>query len=254
LSGELRDSAADRASGSAGGGDAPSGTAATFSAAGVRRGFVVAQPLAPGAFVYGMIFGVLASEKGLAWLEALLMSVFVYSGSAQLAALQGWSSSPSIAALVATVLLVNARYVLYGASVQPWLAAGATRGQALGTLFVLGDGNWALGMREYHAGYRDAGFLLGSGVAMALPWVLGTLTGHVLGHSVANPARFGLDFMLVAFAAAIACAVWRGRVDLWPGAAAAVVAFALHRWLPGGWGIVGAGLAAGLVGAWRHGR
>ena len=37
---------------------------------------------------------------------------------AQLAALQGWSNSPAIAPLVATVLLINARYVLYSASVQ----------------------------------------------------------------------------------------------------------------------------------------
>ncbi|WP_235964968.1 AzlC family ABC transporter permease [Caenimonas soli] len=226
---------------------------AAFSAAGVRHGFIVGQPLAPGAFVYGMVFGVLASERGLAWFEALLMSVFVYSGSAQLAVLQGWSNPPVIASLVATVLVINARYLLFGASIQPWLS-GATRPQALGTLFVLGDGNWALSMREYHAGYRDAGFILGSGLAMFTPWVVGTLTGHLLGRSVPNPAIFGLDFMLVAFAAAIGIGVWRGRADLWPGIAAAAVALALHRWLPGGWYIVGAGLAAGCVGAARHGR
>jgi 4-azaleucine resistance transporter AzlC len=229
-----------------------SGAAATtFTAGGVRRGFLQAQPLAPGAFIYGMVFGVLASERGLAWFEALLMSVFVYSGSAQLAALQGWSSSPAIAPLVATVLLINARYVLYSASVQPWLA-GATRTQALGSLFFLGDGNWALAMREYHAGYRDAGFVLGSGVAMALPWVLGTLGGHIVGHSVPNPATFGLDFMLVGFAAAIGVGVWRGRSDIAPGLAAVAVALALNHWVPGGWTIVGAGLAAGFVGAMRH--
>lgn len=226
---------------------------AAFTAGGVRHGFIAGQPLAPGAFVYGMVFGVLASERGLAWFEALMMSVFVYSGSAQLAVLQGWSNPPLIAPLVATILVINARYVLFGASVQPWLA-GATRPQALGTLFLLGDGNWALSMREYHAGYRDAGFILGSGLAMFTPWVIGTVTGHVLGHSVPNPALFGLDFMLVAFAAAIGIGVWRGKSDLWPAVAAALAALALHRWVPGGWYIVGAGLAAGLVGAARHGR
>lgn len=226
--------------------------APVFTAAGFRRGFVAGQPLAPGTFVYGLVFGVLASERGLAWLEALLMSVLVYSGSAQLAALQGWSAAALIPPLVATVLLINARYILYSASVQPWLA-GATRPQALATLFFLGDGNWALSMREYHAGYRDAGFLFGSGVATALPWMLGTAAGHVLGHSVPSPATFGLDFMLVGFAAAIGCQVWRGRSDLWPAAAALLAGLALYRWLPG-WTIVGAGLAAGLVGAARDGR
>src|SRR5687767_7231491 len=94
--------------------EAAQGPAPTsFTFAGVRRGLLLGQPLAPGAFLYGVIFGVLASERGLAWFEAALMSLLVYSGSAQLAALQGWSSSPAIAPLVATVLLVNARYVLY---------------------------------------------------------------------------------------------------------------------------------------------
>lgn len=232
-----------------------SGTqATTFTASGLRRGFLLAQPLAPGTFIYGMVFGVLASERGLAWFEALLMSVFVYSGSAQLAALQGWSShAPVIAPLVATVLLINARYVLYSASIQPWLA-GTTRPQALASLFFLGDGNWALSMREYHAGYRDAGFVLGSGLATAMPWMLGTLGGHIVGHSVPNPATFGLDFMLVAFAAAIGVGVWRGRSDIAPGLVAVGAALAIHHWMPGGWTIVGAGLAAGVVGAMRHDR
>jgi 4-azaleucine resistance transporter AzlC len=229
----------------------PAEVAPSFTREGFRRGFIGGQPLAPGTFVYGMVFGVLASEKGLAWIEALLMSVLVYSGSAQLAALQGWSASPLITPLVFTVLLINARYVLYGASVQPWLA-GATRPQAFATLFFLGDGNWALSMREYHAGYRDGGYLFGSGVATALPWFVGTAAGHLVGRGVPHPTSLGLDFMLVAFAAAIGVSVFRGRSDLWPAAAAVVVAILLSLWLPG-WTIVGAGLAAGLVAGARDG-
>lgn len=208
-------------------------TAGAFTTAGVRRGFLLAQPLAPGTMLYGVVFGVLASERGLAWLQALLMSVFVYSGSAQLAVLQSWSQSALVAPLVATVLVINARYVLYGASIQPWLVQ-ATRRQAFGSLFFLGDGSWALAMREYQAGYRDAGFILGSGLATFAPWIGGTLLGFFLGNILPQPATFGLDFMLVAFAAAIGISVWPGRA----GAAPAVAA----------------GLVAGAVGAWQHGR
>lgn len=231
--------------------DAAPVAASTFTAAGFRRGFVQGQPLAPGTFLYGVVFGVLASEKGLALVEAMLMSVLVYSGSAQLAALQGWSAAPLVTPLVITVLMINARYVLYGAAVQPWLG-GAKPSQALPTLFFLGDGNWALSMREYHAGYRDAAFLFGSGVATALPWMVGTLAGHLVGRGVPHPASLGLDFMLVAFAAAIGVSVFRGRSDLWPAAAAVAAAALFAQWLPG-WTIVGAGLAAGLVGAARSG-
>lgn len=224
-----------------------------FTAAGVRRGFFMAQPLAPGVLIYGLVFGVLASQKGLDWLEAVVMSTLLYSGSAQMAALQGWTRTALILPLVITILVMNARYVLYSASLQPWLS-GVSRPQAYTTLFFLGDGNWALAMKEYDGGYRDAGFVLGSGIAMFAPWVLGTLGGHVLAGSVPDPRAYGLDFMLVAFAAAIGFSVWRGKPDVSPAVAAAITAFVMYRYVPGGWYIVGAGLAGGIAGALRHGR
>ena len=228
-------------------------TLVSFTAQGVRRGFLAAQVLAPGVTLYAMVFGVLASERGLSLLQALLMSAVVYSGSAQLAALQGWTTPAVIAPVIVTIFVMNARYILYGAALQPWLA-GLPRHQSWGALFFLGDGSWAMAMREYEAGYRDAGYVLGSGVAMFLPWLLGTLAGHLLAGNVPNPAAFGLDFMLVAFAAAIGMVLWRGKSDLWPLVAAGLAALVLHWLLPGAWYIVGAGLAGGLMGAWRHGR
>ena len=82
----------------------------------------MAQPLAPGVALYGLVFGVLAGERSLSWLYAMLMSTFVYSGSAQLAALQNLSQSALVLPIVATILVMNARYVLYSAAIQPWLA------------------------------------------------------------------------------------------------------------------------------------
>jgi len=227
----------------------------SFTRDGVWRGFLMAQPLAPGVLLYGMVFGVLASERGLSALQALLMSVFVYSGSAQLAALQVWSTSSAAALvpLLATVLMMNARYVLYGAAIQPWLSQVRAR-ESAASLYLLGDASWALAMRQYHEGYRDAGFILGSGMAGFLPWVLGTFAGHLLADTVPDPKAWGLDFMLVAFAAAIGISLWRGRSDLAPVAAAAAAGWLFHRFVPGAWYIVAAGLAAGLVGALRHGR
>ncbi|MDO9090091.1 MAG: AzlC family ABC transporter permease, partial [Burkholderiaceae bacterium] len=207
--------------------------------------------LGAGVFVYGLVFGVLASERGLSLLQAALMSLLVYSGTAQLAALQSWGSSPVVLPLVASVLVINARYLLYGAAIQPWLSK-VSRKQAYASLFVLGDSNWAMSMREYAMGARDAGFVFGSGLSNFSFWVLGTLLGNVLAGSVPNPQALGLDFMLVAFAAAISIEAWRSKADIWPALAAAAVAWALHRWVPGGWYIVGAGLAGAAVGAWRH--
>ena len=224
---------------------------APFTTAGIRRGFVAAQPLALGIIVYGMVFGVLAATAKLSVLEAVLMSAAVYSGSAQLAALQSWSGAGLILPLVLTVVMINARYVLYGAALRPWMG-GLGPAQSYPALFFLGDANWAMAMKEHAAGRDDAGFVLGSGIAMFLPWCLGTAAGHVGGGLVSNPAALGLDFMLVAFSAAFAVAMWRGRADLAAALVAAAVAIGLSFVLPAGWVIVGAGLASAAVGYWMH--
>ena len=177
-------------------------SAVPFTFAGVRHGFLRAQPMALGILFYGVVFGVLAASAGLTTLESLLMSATVYSGSAQLAALQAWSASPLVLPLAAAVLMMNARYILYGAALRPWLG-GLAPHKVYPTLYFLGDGNWALSMKEHAEGRTDAGFVLGSGFAMFMPWLLGTAIGHLGGSLVADPAAFGLDFMLAAFSTAL---------------------------------------------------
>lgn len=225
-----------------------------FTMSGVRRGLRRARPLAVGVFAYGVAFGLLAREAGLSALEALAMSGLVYSGSAQLAAVgalreQGLGVGP--AALAATILVLNARYLLYGAALHPWLGAVAP-GQAYGALFVLGDGNWLLSMKAHADGERDGGFVLGSGLAMFAAWLAGTLAGAGAGALLPDPASLGLDLLLVAFAAAMAADMVRSRTDLATVALAAAVALAVTELAGGGWAVVAAGLAAAALAALRE--
>jgi len=227
----------------------------TFTRRGVVAGLAQGQTLAPAILFFGMAFGVLASDAKLSGLEALLMSLFVYSGSAQLAVLQGWTSDPQVAAATAAILIMNARYLLYGAALQPWLGALPAR-QIYPTLFILGDGNWALSMQRYAIGERDAGFVLGSGIVMYVPWAIGTPIGYFARNAVTDPARFGLDFILVAFSAALGTGLARGRADIAPALGALVVALVMSRFASAGWTIVGAGLAGAAVAfaLWRPTR
>lgn len=205
-----------------------------------------------GVFAYGVAFGLLAREAGLSALEALAMSGLVYSGSAQLAAVgalreQGLGRVGP-AALAATILVLNARYLLYGAALHPWLGAAAPA-RACGALFMLGDGNWLLAMKAHADGERDGGFVLGSGLAMFAAWLAGTLAGAGAGALLPDPASLGLDLLLVAFAAAMATDMVRSRTDLATVALAAAVALAVTELAGGGWAVVAAGLAAAALAA-----
>jgi predicted branched-subunit amino acid permease len=169
-----------------------------------------------------------------------------------MAALQGLAEGAAPLAIIMAVVIINARYLLYSATLRPWMGA-LPAWQAYPTLFVTGDGSWAMSMRAQAGGERDAGFVFGSGVAMVLPWVVGTIIGHLAGGLVRDPARYGLDFMLVAFAAAMGSGMFRGRTDVLPAAVAATVAVACFPRAGAGWTMVLAGLAGAAVAAfaWR---
>lgn len=224
-----------------------------FTSAAVKRGFILAQPLAMGGFVYGMVFGVLAAEAKLSGLEAVLMSATVYSGSAQIAALQVWTISPHVLPLVATVIVMNLRYVLYSATLRPWIG-GLGPARVYPILCIVGDTSWALSMAERAKGHEDAGFLLGAAASMFLPWTLGTLVGHWGGTLVHNAAALGLDFMLVALSAAMGLTMWRGRADVAVVVTAAVVAIGASQVVAAGWVIVAAAVASAAVGYFGHDR
>jgi predicted branched-subunit amino acid permease len=223
----------------------------TFTRAGVRRGFIAAQPLGIGVLVYGITFGLLALGSGLSVADALLMSATVYSASAQVAAVSALSQGAGLVLCVTTVVLLNARYLLYGATLRPWLGA-VPPAASYGSLYILGDGNWLLSMRAHEAGENDAG-VLGSGFATFLPWLAGTLLGGAVGHWIPGPRTLGLDFLLVAFCAAMMVGMLRTRAGVWPALAAFAAAAAADRWAPPGWAVVVAGVAGAAVAGWRHG-
>jgi predicted branched-subunit amino acid permease len=232
---------------------AAAASAAPTTFAGFRRGFVTAQPLGVGVLLYGMAFGLLAREAQFSLAEALAMSGFVYSGSAQLVAVNAMRGGavPGGAAMIAvagTILLLNARYMLYGAALRPWLG-GASGWTVYPALAVLGDGNWILSMKAHAEGERDAAYVLGSGLAMFIPWLAGSWIGLSAGGLIRNPDALALDFLLVSFSAAMGVGMFKGRGDLKIVGVAAVAAALADRFLMSGSAILCAGLAGGLT-AW----
>jgi predicted branched-subunit amino acid permease len=224
--------------------------AVAFTWPGFRRGFLAAQALTVGVLVHGITFGLLARGAGLSPLEALAMSATVFSGTAQTAMVGAMAAGAGVVVSVVTIFMLNARYLLYGAALRPWLGhVGA--GRAYGSLYVLGDGNWVLSMRAHAQGEHDAAFVLGSGMATFAPWLIGTLAGVLAAAWVANPATLGLDFLLVAFCAALGISMFRSRADLWPVGTALGVSVLLESLAPSGWTVVAAGIA-GAAAAWAR--
>jgi 4-azaleucine resistance transporter AzlC len=224
-----------------------------FSRAGLWAGFRVCLPVALGVAVYGVLFGLLARQKGLSLMETQSMSLFVFAGASQLIALDLWSPDLPVASLILTTLIVNLRHVLMGAALAPWLTRLNPR-QAFGSLFFMTDESWALTLGRMVEDRRlqrqpDGAFLLGAGLCVYLFWNLSTALGHILVRGLDDPARYGLDFAFTAVFTALLVGLKPRRHDLLPLVAATATALIFARLLPGKWYILAGALAGGLAAA-----
>lgn len=223
----------------------------TFTWAGVVDGARKGILIAPTLIAFGLGVGLLAASKGLSVLEITLMSAWMYAGGAQMATLQVWAEPIPLFALVFTVLAMNARYILLSASLRPYFGT-LPWWQVYPGLAIFGDGNWMLTMREINAQRRpDAGFLLGSGLVMIVPWTASTVIGHLFGQILADPRRFGVDFMLAAFFATMAVGFFRAMHSIAPLAVAIIVAVVVEKLAPGPWYLFAGALAGSIAGALR---
>ena len=213
---------------------------------GAAKGLV----LTPTLIAFGLAVGVLAATKGLSTLEIALMSAWVYAGTAQMASLQVWTEPLPLLALVFTVLAMNARYVLLSAALRPHYGA-LPFWQIYPALAILGDGNWALAMRDVNERRPDAGFLLGSGLVMFATWIAASAAGHLFGQILGNPRKLGVDFMLAALFATMAIEFFRAARSAAPLIVAVVVAVVVQKLVPGPWYLLAGALAGSLAGALR---
>jgi 4-azaleucine resistance transporter AzlC len=219
----------------------------TFTRAGVWRGMRDIAPLMVAMWPYGMAFGVAALQKGVDPLSILLMSGLVFAGSSQFAALDLWVGPLGLIPIWLTTLAINARHLLYGAALYPWLR-DITTAQRFPIVAVLTDSTWVYATQAEAKGERDAGVLLGAGALTWAMWVLSTAAGAYLGGAIADPKKFGIDVVMAAFFAVSLTSLWKGPDTLKPWAAAAAASLAGMWYLPAGWHVIAGGLAGGLVG------
>jgi len=210
---------------------------------GVRAGFLTCVPVALGVAGYGIAFGVLAARAGLTLAEVALMSATVLAGASQIIAVELWADPIPVATIVVAVFAVNLRYSLMGAALRPWFKF-LSASRAFGSLFFMADENWALTMREFTSGSRRGAFLLGSGLAIWVFWIVSSVLGVVIGGVIEDPARFGLDFVLVATFVALAVELWDGASTALPWAVALVTALLTAQFLGGQWHVIAGGVAA----------
>ena len=185
---------------------------ARWTFAGFRRGALDVLPFVPGITGFAMAYGTVAARKGMTLFETLLMSATVFAGVVQMVVLDSWPETltvASVAGILALTALVNARYIMIGATLRPLLGGEPAR-KVYPTLFFLVEPPWLMSLRYYSKGGRDPAHMLGGGVAMYVTWVTMAIPGFIAGASVGNPKQFGIDLVMPAFFVAMLVPLWRG--------------------------------------------
>lgn len=208
-----------------------------------------------GAGAWGLVSGVAMVKGGLPVPWAIMMSLLVYAGSAQLAALPLIVAGVPLWVIVATGFITNLRFVIYSAALRAYFAHLPLRWRAaLG--FFMTDFTFTLFMRYAHEGrlpehHRDAWF---AGVCTNnwLTWQVCAITGIIAASYI--PTDWGLEFTGTLALVALVGPSMNARPAIVGAVAAGLVALITHAWpfkLGLFCGAIAGIVAATLVDAWQ---
>jgi len=221
-----------------------------WSMAGFRHGLRLGLPVTPGVIVFGLIVGAVAERQGLSFFQNLAMNLFVFSGVAQLVALEAWPQVftwGAIATLALIAAMVGARLFLMSVSMRPWFGS-LPPWQSYTGLYLLTDASWLIAMRYRGEGGRDVATYFGASLIMLAGWMVSASAGYFVGSLIANPKTYGFDLVLPVFFVAMLVPLWGGPRRAIGWAVAGAVAVTVERLVPGWWFIIAGALCGALAG------
>ena len=195
-----------------------------------REGAVEAIPMGIGIAAWGLVAGVAMVKSGMGVPLAVLMSIIVYAGSAQIAALPLIAAGAPIWVVWVTTLCVSLRFIAFSFHYRPYFAH-LPRRRRIALSFLMGDSNFALFSRRFSEvlpGHDHEEYFLGSALVTFAVWQISIITGIVAGHSI--PPSWGVGFAGTMALLALTCTQLRNPIT-WIAAVvagcAAVAAYAL---------------------------
>jgi len=197
--------------------------------------------VAVGAFATS--FGVLAVANGLSIAQTMAMSLLVFTGASQFAAVGVVATGGTGAAAVGSALLLAARNGVYGLAMTRVLRGSLPRRLVAAQLVI--DESTAMATAQPERSAQERAFWL-SGLAVFAFWNLGTLVGALGGGAISDPAALGLDAAFPAGFVVLIGPHLRTKQGRQAAALAAVLALVTTPLLAPGLPVLVAALAAGI--------
>lgn len=184
-------------------------------------------PWLVGVVPFGMVIGVTIGAGTVDHAVGVATGPLIYSGSAQLAALDMIERGAAPLITVTTVLSLNARLIFYsGGMAAHW--RGTSRRFRLVASALLVDPSYAVGQAGYadHGGRRGHLHYVGGGAALFAAWHFAILTGLLVGAAV--PPALHLEHAVPLFLVAEVAHACRTRPELAAATIGGITAVAGH--------------------------
>jgi 4-azaleucine resistance transporter AzlC len=208
----------------------------------LRTGVKAGLPLLLPTLAIGISFGVLA-EPVMGKVAPIVMSVFVFAGAAQFAALSVLAAAGGAGAAILAGALLNLRFLPMGFAIAPYLKGRALKRAAQGQMVV--DASWAVARNR--DGTFDRGRLFGATIPQIVGWMGGTAIGVFAGSALTDPEALGLDALFPAFFLALLFEEGHNRTGVTVAIVGAVITLVLMSFAPAGIAVAAAAGAA-LIG------
>jgi branched chain amino acid efflux pump len=181
--------------------------------------------------IVGLSFGAIATGGGLPLWVPVAMSLLIFAGGAQFAALGVVLSGGSPVAAVLAGLVPNARMLPYGFAIADVL--GGRWWARLAGSHVVVDESVAFALRQPALRRRRAAFWC-CGLALFACWNLAVVAGAAAGTAMGNTGAFGLDAVFPAVLLALVMPLLTDRGTRAAAVTGTVVAVAATPFLPAG--------------------
>lgn len=222
-----------------------------------REGMKATASVAPGIAAWGLMTGVAMVKSGMSVVEAVAMTLFVYAGSSQLAAIPLIVAGAPAWVVWATGFCVNLRFVVFSLHLRTYLMH-LPRWRRLVNGFLTADLTYAVFTARFPQPATDGpsrlgqeSFLAGNYFVTWVAWTGASLAGVALGNLI--PTGWGLGFAGVLCLVGILCSLANTPLRVLAAAVAGAAAVAAYA-LPLKLNIVAAIAVAVIACFWLEGR
>src|ERR671918_393643 len=141
-------------------------------------------PWLVGVIPFGMVVGMTVRSSGISTAVGLATGATIYSGSAQLTAIELLQGGAGAVVVVVSVLVINARLILYSSSLAPhWSGTGP--GFRAAAAYLVVDPSFVVGMHRYDDEPRGGHtHYVAAGLTLWVAWHAAMVGGLALGGGV----------------------------------------------------------------------